>query len=103
MFYTKDQPAKSKGKLKITIAKVPDGVYSVEVYKVGYRCNDVYTSYLSMGMPAQLNKQQVEQLKKQNDGSPVAREIVTVKNGVPFSKELDLRENDVFFLNLIKL
>ena len=103
VFYTKDQPAKSKGKLKLNIAQVPDGTYAVEVYKVGYRCNDVYTSYLSMGMPAQLNKQQVEQLKKQNDGSPVAREIVTIKDGRPFMKELDLRENDVFFLNLTRL
>lgn len=30
-----------------------------------------------------------KQPKKQNDGSPVAREIVTVKAGIPFSKELD--------------
>jgi xylan 1,4-beta-xylosidase len=56
-----------------------------------------------MGKPAQLNRQLVEQIKKQNDGSPVSREIITVKSGMPFSKELDLHENDVFFLNLIKL
>ena len=45
----------------------------------------------------------VEQIKKQNDGSPVSKEIITIKNGVPFSKELELRENDVYFFNLIKL
>jgi xylan 1,4-beta-xylosidase len=56
-----------------------------------------------MGKPQQLSKQQVEQIKKQNDGSPILKEIITVKNGVAFSKELDIRENDVFFLNLVKL
>ncbi|WP_089779170.1 GH39 family glycosyl hydrolase [Chitinophaga sp. YR573] len=102
-YYIRDLPSKSKGKLKVNIANVPDGIYAVEIYKVGYRCNDVYSTYLSMGKPAQLTKQQVEQIKKQNDGSPLSREIITVKAGVPFTKELEIRENDVFFLNIIKL
>ncbi|NII29724.1 glycoside hydrolase [Pseudoflavitalea sp. X16] len=102
-YYIQDLPSKSKGKLKINMAKVPEGMYAVEVYKIGYRDNDAWSTYLSMGKPAQLTRQQVEQIKKQNDGSPVSKEVVTVKNGIPFSKELDIRENDVFFLNLIKL
>ena len=81
----------------------PVGMYALEVYKVGYRSNDAYSTYLSLGKPAQLTKQQVEQIKKQNDGSPISREIITVKDGIPFSKELEIRENDVFFVNLIKL
>jgi xylan 1,4-beta-xylosidase len=56
-----------------------------------------------LGRPQQLTKQQVEQIKKQNDGSPVAKEIITIKDGAAFSKELEIRENDVFFLNMIKL
>jgi xylan 1,4-beta-xylosidase len=103
VYYIRDLPSKSKGKLKINIASVPSGTYAFEVYKVGYRCNDAYSTYLSMGRPAQLTKLQVEQLKKQNDGSPISKEIINVKAGIPFSKELDIRENDVFFLNLIKL
>ena len=87
----------------MNIANVPPGNYALEVYKVGYQNNDAYATYLSMGKPQQLTKQQVEQIKKQNDGSPFLKEIITVKNGIPFSKELDLSENDVFFLNLIKL
>ncbi|HEY1201054.1 MAG TPA: glycoside hydrolase, partial [Niastella sp.] len=101
-YYIRDLPSKSKGKLKLDIANVPDGSYAVEIYKVGYRCNDAYSTYLSMGKPAQLTKKQVAQIKKMNDGSPVSREIVKVERGV-FSKELEINENDVFFLNLIKL
>jgi xylan 1,4-beta-xylosidase len=103
VYYIRDLPSKSKGKLKIKITGVPEGYYSLEVYKVGYRCNDAYSTYLSIGKPAQLTKLQVEQIKKQNDGTPISKEIVAVKTGTPFSKELEIRENDVYFLNLIRL
>ncbi|MBN2274000.1 MAG: glycoside hydrolase [Bacteroidales bacterium] len=102
-YYNQDLPSKPKGKLKVNISNIPEGTYSLEVTKVGYRCNDAYSSYLSIGKPAQLSKVQIEQIRKQNDGSPLIKEIIRVKAGNPFFKELNLRENDVFFLNLIKL
>jgi len=75
----------------------------LEIYKAGYRVNDAYSAYLDMGKPNQLNRQQVDDLKKQNDGSPVSAIIIEVKQNESFSKELDIRENDVFLLNLIRL
>ncbi|MBC8052198.1 MAG: glycoside hydrolase [Sphingobacteriaceae bacterium] len=103
VYYTRNLPSKPKGKMKIAIAKVPDGTYSMETYKIGYRNNDPYSSYLSLGKPSQLSGQQVDFIKKMNNGSPLTKEIITIKNGRPFSKELDYRENDVFLINLIKL
>ena len=103
VYYIRDLPAKAKGKLKINISNIPEGSYSLEVYKTGYRCNDSYSTYLSMGKPLQLTGTQVEKIKKINDGSPVSKEIIRIEAGTTFSKELDLRENDVFFLNLTKL
>lgn len=102
-YYIRDLPSKPKGTLTISIAGVPKGTYSLEVYKVGYRCNDAYSTYLSMGRPSQLTIDQVEQIKKQHDGSPVSKEVIKIKAGSSFIKELDLRENDVYLLNLIKL
>ena len=102
-YYIRDLPSKSKGKLKINIAGVSEGSYSLEVYKVGYRSNDAYTSYYDLGRPKQLTKQQVEQIKEINNGSPISAEIVKIKADKAFSIELDIHENDVFFLNLIKL
>lgn len=102
-YYIRDLPSKSKGKLKINIANMPDGNYALEIYKTGYHSNDAYSTYLLMGKPSQLTKQQVEQIKKQNDGSPISKEIITVKKGVSFLKEVELRENDVYFLNLVKV
>jgi xylan 1,4-beta-xylosidase len=103
VYYIRDLPSKPKGKLKINLSNVPAGTYAVEIHKVGYRANDAYSTYLSMGKPSQLTKQQVDLIKRQNDGSPFSSEIITIKPGTPFLKELDIRENDVFFLNMIKL
>ncbi|HWB93030.1 MAG TPA: hypothetical protein VG605_14300 [Puia sp.] len=101
-YYIRDLPARSKGRLKINIDHVPPGMYAVEVYRTGYRSNDAYSTYLSMGKPSQLDRQQVEQIREQNSGAPLSREIVSVKDGIPFVKELQLRENDVYLVKLIK-
>jgi xylan 1,4-beta-xylosidase len=101
-YYIKDLPSKSKGNVKVNLSHCPVGKYKMEIYKIGYRINDVYTSYLDMGKPNQLNKQQVELLKNKNDGSPVATQQIEIKPGGSFSKDLNIRENDVIMVNLIK-
>ena len=102
-YFVRDLPSKSKGKLQINLANIPAGTYAMEVYKVGYRSNDAFTSYFDLGKPSQLTRAQVQQIKSQNDGSAVSKEIVTIQSGAPFTKELEIRENDVLFLNLVKL
>ena len=102
VYYIRDLPAKQKGKATINLSGIPKGAYTLEVYKVGYHENDVYSDYLAMNKPHDLTKQQVTQLKKQNDGSPLFSEAIQVKANGVFSKELDLRQNDVYFLNLKK-
>jgi xylan 1,4-beta-xylosidase len=100
-YYIKDLPAKPKGKVKINLSHVPAGKYTMEIYKVGYRMNDAYTGYVDMGRPNQLNKQQVEKLKEEN-GSPVAKQEIVIKPNTVYSREFDIRENDVILINLIK-
>jgi xylan 1,4-beta-xylosidase len=102
VYFLRDLPPKSKGKAHVEISGIPEGTYRLEVYQVGYGVNDAYATYLSMGRPGQLTKRQVDEIKERNNGSPVAVEIVTVKSGEPFSKKLELRENDVFLLTLTK-
>jgi xylan 1,4-beta-xylosidase len=101
-YYIQDLPSKQKGKVKINLSHVPAGKYTMEIYKVGYRVNDAYTGYLDMGKPGQLNRQQVEKLKKQNNGSPVVRQQIEIRPNTSFSKEFDIRENDVILVNLVK-
>lgn len=101
-FYIRDLPAKSKGKIKINISEIPAGMYVVEIYKVGYRANDAYTTYFDMGRPNQLTKEQAHKIKKHNDGSAITSEIIKVNSDKPFLKELDIRENDVLLITMTK-
>ncbi len=101
-YYIRDLPATSKGKVRIGLSGMAQGKYKLEIYRVGYKSNDAYSTYLAMGRPDQLTKAQVEQIKKQNDGSPMAIENIQIKNNQSFVKELDLCENDVYFLKIIK-
>jgi xylan 1,4-beta-xylosidase len=100
-YYIKDLPAKTKGKVKVNLSHIPAGKYTMEIYKVGYRVNDAYTSYVDMGRPGQLNLQQVKKLKEQN-GSPLEIGQIEIKPGAAFFREFDIRENDVVLINLIK-
>jgi xylan 1,4-beta-xylosidase len=99
-FYIRDLPAKSKGNVKVDIAHVPAGSYMLEIYQTGYKVNDAYTSYYLLDRPSQLSKAQVEYIKKQNDGSPVSTELVTIGADGKFSREIPVRENDVFLVSL---
>jgi len=102
VYYVRDLPSNPKGKVTVNISGIPKGTYTFEIYKVGYHANDAYSTYLAMNKPHDLTKEQVAQIKKQNDGSPLSSQSIQVKvNGV-FSKTLELRENDVYFLNLVK-
>jgi xylan 1,4-beta-xylosidase len=102
-YYIRNLPSKNKEKLKINIKNIPEGSYTLIVYKVGYRCNDAYTSYYDLGRPNQLTKQQVEQIKLQNNGAPVYSEIIRIRKGDELSKELDMYENDVILMEINKL
>jgi xylan 1,4-beta-xylosidase len=102
-YYIRDLPAGTKEKVRVEISGISQGKYKLELYKIGYKINDPYTTYLLMGRPSQLTKQQVELIKQQNDGSPSHVEIVNIKKETTFLKELDIRENEVVLLNLIKL
>ena len=102
-YYVRELPAKSKGKVKINISEIPAGNYNLKVYKVGYRVNDPYTTYCDMGRPNQLSKEQVNEIKKLNDGSPIYCEKIEVRPRESFMKELDIRENDVFLITITKL
>ena len=102
-YYIRDLPAKTKGKATVAVTNVPKGNYRLEIYRVGYRSNDAYTTYLDMGKPSQLNKKQVSDIKSKNSGAPFLTETVNIKSDGKFFKELDLHENDVILVNLVKV
>jgi xylan 1,4-beta-xylosidase len=101
-YYIKDLPSKPKGSVKIEVAGLQKGKYTLEIYKVGYKVNDVFTDYLGMNKPNQLTLQQVNTLKQKNDGVPIATEKVTIDSKGIYSKDFNINENDVLLLNFVK-
>ncbi len=102
IYFKNDLPAKDFGKVKINIADLSAGKYQMTIYQVGYQVNDVYSDYLKMGSPKNLTREQVRELSEKNDGKPVETLQINIKNKTPFTKDFNLRENDVYLLTLEK-
>ncbi len=102
IFYKKDLPAKDFGKVQLKITDLPAGNYQMSVYKIGYQVNDVYTSYLKIGSPRDLQREQVKELNDQNNGKPLETLPIRIDRKGSFTKELNIRENDVLMVTLEK-
>jgi xylan 1,4-beta-xylosidase len=67
---------------------------------VGYRANDVQSAWRDLGSPSQLTRAQVTMLKKASTGEPVLTERVEVGTAGSFSRRFEMRENDVWLVEL---
>jgi len=101
-YYIRNLPSKAKGTVRVEAKGIPSGKYKLEIYKVGYKVNDAYTTYFSMKRPNQLTIQQVNEIKSKNDGSPISSEAVKIDKKGNFIKDIILNENDVILLNFIR-
>jgi xylan 1,4-beta-xylosidase len=99
-FYKADQPAKPKGTVALNLSGLTKGAYRILAYKVGYRANDVQSAWRDLGSPAQLSRAQVETLRKASAGEPVINEVVQVGTDARLSRLFEVRENDVWFVEL---
>jgi len=102
-YFVRDLPAKAKGIVKVSLKGLASGKYQLVLHRIGYRVNDAYASYLAMGKPGQLSKPQVDKIKQENDGAPVSKEVVQVAADGVFKKDFQMRENDVYLLQLQKI
>ena len=99
--FSKVQPSELKEVVTLKVANVKNGRYTLEVYKVGYKQNDPFTAYLEMGKPSQITKAEVNKFKSLSAGLPVSKTTVNITNG-NFEHSLQLRDNDIVFVKLIK-
>ena len=102
VFYKRDLPSHPKSKVTLALSGVPPGQYSMAVYRVGYRANDAYSTYLDLGSPSQLSKPQVAYIKSTSDGRPERLSIVNVAAEGLLRESFELRDNDVCFVTLTK-
>ncbi len=87
--------------MRVSIAGVPAGSYQLNVYRVGYRANDVYGDYLSSGGPATLTRKQVLELAQRNDGRSIDSTRIRMNRSREFVRDVQLRENDVYLIELL--
>ena len=100
VYFKRDLVSRSVPDVQVSMAGLPPGRYAMEVHRVGYGVNDVYTDYLKMGSPASLTREQVSFLAQRNDGRPVLTERVRVGQTGVFLRSFPMRENDVYLVTL---
>lgn len=98
--FSRDLPSKDVGQVRISVSGVPPGSYELNIYRVGYRVNDVYSDYLSLGAPSILTRKQVLELAEKSDGRPIESSRVRISRSKVFGREVQLRENDVYLITL---
>jgi xylan 1,4-beta-xylosidase len=102
-FYKRDLPSKAAGNVSVSLRGLKPGKYRLLTYKVGYRVNDAYSTYLDMRSPSQLTKKQVDEIKRKNSGTPTSVSDEVINANGEFKKTYNMRQNDVFFLKLIRV
>ena len=101
-YYIKDLPPKDKGTAQVNLKGLKQGNYTVTVSQVGYKQNDAFTAYINMGSPAQLTKDQVNQLKSLATGKPNQTKNVQINADGKYNLTLPMRENDVYLVQVTK-
>ncbi|HNW86098.1 MAG TPA: hypothetical protein PKJ47_04090 [Candidatus Limiplasma sp.] len=104
-YFIRDLPAKPLDDALLLFHGLEPGRYTVEHYRVGYLCNDIYTLYLRAGLTELVGKEtptpaQVQALKQCADGSPETVDGLTVGENGEATLEIAMRENDVVRLIL---
>lgn len=100
VFYKRNLPAKAASPLFLKLNGIKPGEYLLSIYRTGYQSNDPYTSYFKMGSPNQLSTKQVNTLKQVSKNAPEEKQSITIKADGHFSKEINLKQNDVVMVKL---
>jgi alpha-L-fucosidase len=105
-FFARDWPAKPAGTARLNVAGLAAGEHRVNITRVGYRHNDVYTAYLDLGSPAGLpgrpwllSDDALAKLRIACAGTPETRKV-TIAADRTLALELPLNENDVYFITI---
>lgn len=100
VFYKRDLPAKTIEPVKISVSHLTAGKYQLQVFKVGYRVNDPYATYLDLKSPSQLTRADVTKIRQQNNGNAIISAMINIPANGIFEKEFPMRQNDVYFVTL---
>jgi len=97
-FFFKTVPATNKGEASVVLHHLPAGEYDVKVHMIGFQQNDPYTLWLNAGAPADLTREDVEEIKKNSAMEPVFQSNIKVDGMVTLT--MPIQANSVYFINL---
>ena len=103
VFYKRVLPAKNLAPAQLKLKGLKPGKYAITVYKTGYQANDAYTAYVKLGSPAQLSTDEVKTLKAKTSDQPIEQSTINIGASGNFEKQLDLRQNDVLFVQIKRI
>jgi xylan 1,4-beta-xylosidase len=101
-YYKRDLPAKAIGPVTISVSKLTPGKYKMVVYRIGYGINDAYHTYMQLGSPLQLTREQVAKIKQTNNGGPISVTTLNV-TAKGIHQTLTMRQNEVILVKLQKI
>lgn len=106
-FYTRDWPAPALARTQLQVQHLAPGQYTLNVFRVGYRHNDVYTAYVDLGKPhglkgnpGLLDDADYQKLNAASDGKPQTTTTVQVSQDGRYALQLPMNQNDVYFVTL---
>lgn len=107
-FFARSWPAKPTAPAGLIISNLAPGEYIVNITRVGYRHNDIYTAYLDLDAPAgtpeqpsHVSESVLTKLRAACAGQPEIRKVTVQRDG-PLSLDLPLNENDVYLITIKK-
>jgi len=101
-YYNQILPAADAAPVRLKIANLAPGLYTMRAYKVGYRSNDAYTLYHQIGAPKQLTRAEVALLKEASDGEAFETGAVTIGADGTYERSFPMLQNDVILVTLEK-
>ena len=102
-FYRRNLAPNDKHTVNLQIDDLPKGEYELRITRVGYKCNDAYTLYYDLGSPEHLSLQQEHFIKDKVNGNPEIIEFFKINNSGIFKYKLNVRENDIYFIELLRI
>jgi xylan 1,4-beta-xylosidase len=105
-FFARDWPAEPTTPVRLNIAGLTPREQKLNITRVGYRHNDVYTAYLDLGAPdgqpekpCLLSDDALAKLRPACAGDPETRKVAVGQDGI-LTLELPLNENDVYLITV---
>ena len=97
-------PAKDKGHATFRLTHLKPGEYELRITRIGYKAGDAYSAWLEEDSArTDISREEIARLTRISQLRPMYKAQVSVMKGEEFQLGLDLKQNDVFFVELVPL